>query len=283
MRNRRFIPQRNKPLHRINRFIRSDSVRLVDENGEQRGVVPLRDALMMAERAGLDLVEVAPNADPPVCKIEDYRKVLYEKKKRDKAAKKRHKTIEMKEIPVRPNIDIHDFEIKMNKAIEFLQAGKKVKIIMRFRGREIATADKRGRELREKVLHYLGAYAQEESFSRQSARNSIMVLAPREDAKKPKQAKAGAGLSKNAAKNAAKAAAEKAGAEAGSEKPSGKGVSLLEGVEMDPGPDDEDDGTDNDIEDDDSDDGDDIEDDGGDDDGDDDDNDGDDDEDGDDA
>jgi translation initiation factor IF-3 len=181
---RRYVPTpRKKPQqHRINRQIRVDKVRLIDQHGEQLGVVPLREALIRAEEAELDLVEVAPNADPPVCKIEDYRKVLYEKRKRERTARKKQKTVELKEVKLRPSIAVNDFEIKMAQGAKFLEAGNKVKVTMTFRGREIPTADQRAAALRERVKEALSQTADEESYSRQSARQVTMILAPKKGA-----------------------------------------------------------------------------------------------------
>lgn len=154
-------------------------MRLIGADGSQVGVVPLRDALRAAEEAELDLVEIAPNAEPPVCRIEDYKKVLYEKKKRERAARKKQKTVEIKEVKVRPNIDIHDFEIKMKRAIAFLCDGAKVKVTMMFRGREIPTAEQRAEVLKERVTSMISEFAVIESFSRASVRQKVMILAPK--------------------------------------------------------------------------------------------------------
>ena len=122
----------------INEQIRDKDVRLVGEDGEQLGVMSARDAQKMAEEAGLDLVKIAPTAKPPVCKIVDYGKFKYEQARKDKEAKKKQKTIEIKEIRMSPNIDTNDLNTKMNAARKFLQKGDKVKVTLRFRGREMA-------------------------------------------------------------------------------------------------------------------------------------------------
>ena len=122
----------------INEQIRDKEVRLVGEDGEQLGVMSARDAQKMAEEAGLDLVKIAPTAKPPVCKIVDYGKFKYEQARKDKEAKKKQKTIEIKEIRMSPNIDTNDLNTKMNAARKFLQKGDKVKVTLRFRGREMA-------------------------------------------------------------------------------------------------------------------------------------------------
>ena len=122
----------------INEQIRDKEVRLVGEDGEQLGVMSARDAQKMAEEAGLDLVKIAPTAKPPVCKIVDYGKFKYEQARKEKEAKKKQKTIEIKEIRMSPNIDTNDLNTKMNAARKFLQKGDKVKVTLRFRGREMA-------------------------------------------------------------------------------------------------------------------------------------------------
>lgn len=122
----------------INEQIRDKEVRLLGEDGEQLGVMSARDAQKMAEEAGLDLVKIAPTAKPPVCKIVDYGKFKYEQARKDKEAKKKQKTIEIKEIRMSPNIDTNDLNTKMNAARKFLQKGDKVKVTLRFRGREMA-------------------------------------------------------------------------------------------------------------------------------------------------
>ena len=129
-------PTRDGP--RVNTEISSLKVRLVDERGEMIGVVSRNDALARATEAGLDLVEVAANADPPVCKILDFGKFKYEEQKRKNEARKKQKIIEVKEIKLRPGIDDHDYEVKMRSMNKFLEEGDKVKVTMRFRGRELA-------------------------------------------------------------------------------------------------------------------------------------------------
>ena len=122
----------------INEQIRDKEVRLVGEDGEQLGVMPSRDAQKLAEEAGLDLVKIAPGAKPPVCKIVDYGKFKYEQTRKDKEAKKKQKIIDIKEIRMSPNIDTNDLNTKINAARKFLQKGDKVKVTLRFRGREMA-------------------------------------------------------------------------------------------------------------------------------------------------
>ena len=163
--------------YRINQNIDSREVRLVDERGEMAGVVPLVDALQRAEAAGLDLVEVSPNAEPPVCKILDYGKFKYEAQKKANAARKKQKVIDVKEIKMRPNIDDNDYNIKMRKIHEFLSDGDKVKVTLRFRGRELAHQDL-AMGLLERVRDELGEQAKIEQFPRMEGRQMIMIMAP---------------------------------------------------------------------------------------------------------
>ncbi|WP_119680476.1 translation initiation factor IF-3 [Indioceanicola profundi] len=169
-------PQRDGP--RINREINVRSVRLVDANGEMVGVVSLRDALFAAEEAGLDLVEVSPNADPPVCKILDYGKFKYEAQKKANEARKKQKVIEVKEIKLRPGIDEHDYEIKMRNMRRFIEEGDKVKVTMRFRGREMAHQNL-GMDVLVRVRDELEEMAKVEQMPRLEGRQMVMVLAPR--------------------------------------------------------------------------------------------------------
>ncbi|ACJ00192.1 translation initiation factor IF-3 InfC [Rhodospirillum centenum SW] len=142
------------------------------------GVVSLRDALIAAEEAGLDLVEVSPNADPPVCKILDYGKFKYEAQKKANEARKKQKIIEVKEVKLRPNIDDHDYDIKMRNMRRFLEEGDKVKVTMRFRGREMAHQDL-GMVILVKVRDTLEDLAKVEQMPKLEGKQMIMVLAPR--------------------------------------------------------------------------------------------------------
>jgi translation initiation factor IF-3 len=153
-------------------------VRLVDANGEMVGVVSLRDALIAAEEAGLDLVEVSPNADPPVCKILDYGKFKYEAQKKANEARKKQKVIEVKEIKLRPGIDEHDYEIKMRNVKRFLEEGDKVKITLRFRGREMAHQDL-GMNVLVRVRDEVEELAKVEQMPKLEGRQMVMILAPR--------------------------------------------------------------------------------------------------------
>ena len=139
---------------RINRQIRAHEVRLIDENGEQKGVMKTFDAIHLAEEAGLDLVEVSPNANPPVCKILDFGKYRYEMEKKQRDAKKNQTVIKVKEIRMQPKIDRHDLETKSKFISEFLNEGNKVKVSIRFRGRELAHPEL-GKEVLDRILAIL--------------------------------------------------------------------------------------------------------------------------------
>ena len=142
------------------------------------GVVSIRDALIAAEEAGLDLVEVSPNADPPVCKILDYGKFKYEAQKRANEARKKQKIIEVKEIKMRPNIDDNDYDVKMRSARRFLEEGDKVKVTMRFRGREMAHGEL-GMAVLRRVQEQTADLAKIEAHPRMEGRQMLMVLAPK--------------------------------------------------------------------------------------------------------
>jgi translation initiation factor IF-3 len=159
-------------------LISSIKVRCIDENGEQLGILHIDEAIRRAEAAGLDLVEVQPNVDPPVCKILDYGKYKYEAQKRANEAKKKQKVVEVKEIKLRPNIDEHDYQVKMRNVRKFIDAGDKVKVTLRFRGREMAHQDI-GLDLLNRVKADLEDIATVESFpNRVEGRQMIMMLAP---------------------------------------------------------------------------------------------------------
>jgi len=140
---------------RINEKIQVREVRLIDEKGEQRGIVPTVEALEMARRTGLDLVEVSPTASPPVCKLLDYGKYRFEQEKKLREAKKKQKLVKLKEIRMQPKIEEHDLAFKTKHIAEFLGEGFKVKVTIRFRGRELAHTE-RGRDVLNKVLEHLG-------------------------------------------------------------------------------------------------------------------------------
>ena len=153
-------------------------VRLIGADGEQIGVVTRDDALDRAANIGLDLVIVADNADPPVCKIMDYGKFKYEEQKKKNEARKKQKTIEVKEIKLRPNIDSHDYDVKMRSMEKFLGEGDKVKVTMRFRGREMAHQNL-GLDVLHRVRDDLEEKSKIEQFPKMEGRQMVMVLAPR--------------------------------------------------------------------------------------------------------
>jgi translation initiation factor IF-3 len=169
-------PSREGP--RVNEQIGVPEVRLIDENGDNIGVVSRDDALTRAAEAGLDLVEVSPGATPPVCKILDYGRFKYEDQKKKSEARKRQKTIDVKEIKMRPNIDQHDYEVKMRSIQRFLADGDKVKVTLRFRGREMAHQEL-GMKVLDRVRDELDEVAKVEQFPRLEGRQMIMVMAPR--------------------------------------------------------------------------------------------------------
>jgi translation initiation factor IF-3 len=154
------------------------TVRCVGPEGDMLGVLSLNDALAQAEQFGLDLVEVSPNADPPVCKILDFGKFKYEAQKKKNEAKKKQKVIEVKEIKMRPNIDDHDYQTKMRSVNRFLEDGDKVKLTMRFRGREMAHQEI-GLNVLKRVQDDLGELAKIEAHPRLEGRQMVMVVAPR--------------------------------------------------------------------------------------------------------
>jgi translation initiation factor IF-3 len=169
-------PSREGP--RVNEEIRVPQVRLIDEAGEMLGVMSIRDALYKAYQSGLDLLEISPNAVPPVCKITDYGKFKYEQQKKANEARKKQKIVEIKEIKVRPNIDDHDYDVKMRQAKSFIGEGDKVKVTLRFRGREMAHQEL-GVKLLERIRTELVELVKVESMPRLENRQMIMVLAPK--------------------------------------------------------------------------------------------------------
>lgn len=169
-------PTRDGP--RINDEIRVPQVRLIDQHGEMQGVLSARDALIRAYDVGLDLVEISPNAVPPVCKILDYGKYKYEQQKKANEARKKQKVVEIKEIKVRPNIDDHDYDVKMRQMKTFISEGDKVKVTLRFRGREMAHQDL-GAKVLQRIRDELTETTKVEQFPRMENRQMIMVLAPK--------------------------------------------------------------------------------------------------------
>ena len=160
----------------LNEQIRDKEIRLIGDDGEQLGIMSAKDALKMAKEAGLDLVKIAPTAKPPVCKIVDYGKYRYEQARREKEAKKKQKTTEVKEIQLSPNIDVNDLTTKANQAHKFLEKGNKVKVALRFRGREMAHMAT-GKEVLDTFLEKVSDVAVVEKPAKLEGRSMIMVLA----------------------------------------------------------------------------------------------------------
>ena len=169
-------PEKEGP--RVNKDIDNAQIRLVDADGEMIGVVPTEEALDRAADAGLDLVEVSPNADPPVCKILDFGKLKYENQKKKAEARKKQKTIDVKEIKMRPGIEEHDYQVKMRSMRRFIDDGDKVKVTLRFRGREMAHQDL-GAKVLDRVRDDMDEMAKVEQFPQMEGRQMTMVFAPR--------------------------------------------------------------------------------------------------------
>ncbi|XYP32423.1 translation initiation factor IF-3 [Zavarzinia sp. CC-PAN008] len=169
-------PTREGP--RVNDQISAAKVRLIDETGENRGVVSFFEALNLAEMAGLDLVEISPNSDPPVCKLLDVGKFKYESQKKANEAKKKQKIIEIKEIKMRPGIDQHDYDVKLRAIRKFFEEGDKVKLTLRFRGREMAHQDL-GMKVLMRVRDEVEEIAKVEQHPKMEGRQMTMVMAPK--------------------------------------------------------------------------------------------------------
>jgi len=169
-------PTRDGP--RVNDEIRAPQVRLIDAEGEMQGVMSARDAWLRAQAVGLDLLEISPNADPPVVKILDFGKFKYEQQKKKNEAKKKQKVIEIKEIKVRPNIDENDYQVKMRAMKSFIDEGDKVKVTLRFRGREMAHQEIGVRVL-ERIKNEMDPVSKVEQMPRMENRQMVMVLTPR--------------------------------------------------------------------------------------------------------
>ncbi|WP_156842946.1 translation initiation factor IF-3 [Novosphingobium aquimarinum] len=163
---------------RYNNLIQVDKVRVIDENGENLGVMFTREAIEQAAEVGLDLVEVSPNADPPVCKFLDVGKFRYEAQKKANLARKTQKTQDIKEIKMRPNIDDHDYDVKMRNVQRFIEDGDKVKVTLRFRGRELSH-QQLGMDLLRRVQTDVEEVAKVEAYPRMEGRQMLMVLAPK--------------------------------------------------------------------------------------------------------
>ncbi len=169
-------PTRDGP--RVNDEIRAQQVRLIDQDGEMQGVMTARDAWLRAQSVGLDLLEISPNADPPVVKILDFGKYKYEQQKKKNEAKKKQKVIEIKEIKVRPNIDENDYQVKMRAMKSFIEEGDKVKVTLRFRGREMAHQEI-GIRVLERIKNEMDPTSKVEQMPRMENRQMVMVLTPR--------------------------------------------------------------------------------------------------------
>jgi len=169
-------PEKGGP--RTNRDIRAVQVQLIDAEGQNRGVVNIADAQRLAEEEGLDLVEIVPNASPPVCKILDFGKFRFNEQKKGAEQRKRQKIVEIKEIKLRPGIDDHDYEVKMRSVMRFFEEGDKVKVTLRFRGREMAHQDI-GYKLLQRVKSETAPVAKVEAEPLMEGRQMVMVLAPK--------------------------------------------------------------------------------------------------------
>ena len=170
-------PVREEDGPRINEEIKVKEVRLIDENGENRGIVSIREALALAAEADLDLIEISPQATPPVCKILDFGKYKYEMQKRKAEAKKNQKVIEIKELKLRPMIDTHDYEVKIKQAKKFLSDGNKVKFTMRFKGREMNTSNL-GQDVLHRILEDLEGLYKLDSEPKMDGRQMMMLISP---------------------------------------------------------------------------------------------------------
>ncbi|MBE6445733.1 MAG: translation initiation factor IF-3 [Alphaproteobacteria bacterium] len=162
---------------RINEEIRVREVRLIDETGENRGIVSIQEALRIADEAGLDLIEISPQATPPVCKVLDFGKYKYEMQKRKAEAKKNQKTVETKELKLRPMIEAHDYEVKVKQAKKFIAEGNKVKFTMRFKGRELSANDM-GKNVLMRLLDDMENVAKLESEPKLEGKQMMMIVAP---------------------------------------------------------------------------------------------------------
>lgn len=163
---------------RLNEEITSPEVRLIDEEGEQVGVVSIQDALDRADEAGLDLVEIVPNAEPPVCRVMDFGKFKFEQSKKTQAAKKKQKQIQIKEVKFRPGTEEGDYQVKLRNLKRFLEHGDKTKVTLRFRGREMAHQNL-GRDLLKRVEEDLAELGTVEQFPKMEGRQMVMVIGPK--------------------------------------------------------------------------------------------------------
>jgi len=161
----------------VNEEIRSQKVRLIDETGQQHGIVLIQEALRLADNRGFDLIEISPNANPPVCKLLDYGKYRYEQMKKEKLQRKHQQQTQVKEIRLHPNTDDHDFEYKARHARRFLEEGNKVKATVIFKGREITYKDQ-GEEILQRLLEKVEDVTKVEQQPKMEGRSMIMMLAP---------------------------------------------------------------------------------------------------------
>lgn len=171
---------------RCNNRIRAREVRVITDDGQQAGILPLQEALRLAQEKGLDLVEVAPNADPPVCRVMDFGKFKYEQQKKQQEARKKQTTVQLKEIKVRPKTDEHDYQTKLKHAKRFLEAGDRCKITVFFRGREIVHKD-RGETMLERFISDLQDIGRLEQEARAEGRTMNIIMAPIAKKKPPSQ------------------------------------------------------------------------------------------------
>ncbi len=173
---RRWLKIQTKYI-RVNDRIRAPKVRTIGEDGGQIGIIPVEEALNLARERGLDLVEVSPQGDPPVCRIMDFDKYRYEIKKKERENKKKQSQSRLKEIKIRPNIDRHDYDVKLRHAVEFLQDGSKLRLTLVFRGREMAHQDL-GRQTLDRLVNDLKDYSKVDSDYRKLGRRVTVVLSP---------------------------------------------------------------------------------------------------------
>ena len=170
-------PVRENDGPRINRDIKAKEVRLINYNGENIGIVSLAEALKIAQEVGLDLIEVSPQVNPPVCKVLDYGKYKYEMQKKKNEAKKNQKVVSIKELKLRPMIDTHDYEVKVKQAKKFLAQGDKVKFTMRYKGREMSANDL-GKEILNKLLEDLDGLCKIDSAPKMEGKQMFMIVSP---------------------------------------------------------------------------------------------------------
>lgn len=161
----------------INENIKAKQVRLIDADNENRGIVSIKEALAIAEEYGLDLIEISPQANPPVCKVLDYGKYRYEQQKKKNEAKKNQKIVEIKELKLRPAIETHDYDVKIKQAKKFLEQGNKVKFTMRFKGRELSANDM-GKQIMTQIVEDLENCAKIDSEMKLEGRQMMMILSP---------------------------------------------------------------------------------------------------------